>query len=39
MNEIIRKRKSIRKYDLDPLDAAALENAHSYTIITAHRTK
>ena len=25
MNEIIRKRKSIRKYDLTPLDAAALE--------------
>jgi len=25
MNEIIRKRKSIRKYDMDPLDAATLE--------------
>ena len=25
MNEIIRKRKSIRKYDLTPLDAATLE--------------
>ena len=29
MNEIIRKRKSIRKYDLTPLDAATLEKVRA----------
>jgi len=29
MNEIIRKRRSIRKYDLTPLDAAALEKVRA----------
>jgi nitroreductase len=29
MNEIIRKRKSIRKYDLNPLDAAILEKVRA----------
>ena len=30
MNEVIRKRKSVRKYDAAPLDAATLENVQAY---------